>query len=87
MNAAVARRGAQTAPMAKQRAYHTLTPLPDGTVIATGGGVTTEGKDTSAAVYEAEIWSPMTETWTHDGRRCSVRGSITARACCCPTGG
>lgn len=53
----------QTAPMAYPRAYHTLTPLPDGTVIVTGGGVTTEGKNISAAVYPAEIWSPATESW------------------------
>jgi hypothetical protein len=37
--------------------------LPDGSVIVTGGGVTTEGKNVSAAVYEAEIWSPGTGTW------------------------
>ncbi len=53
----------QTAPMAFPRAYHTLTVLPDGNVLVTGGGVTTEGKDVSAAVFEAELWSPATETW------------------------
>jgi hypothetical protein len=53
----------QTAPMASPRAYHTLTVLPDGNVLVTGGGVTTEGKDIAAAVYEAELWSPLTETW------------------------
>jgi hypothetical protein len=53
----------QTAGMAFPRAYHTLTMLPDGNVLVTGGGVTTEGKDTSAAVYEAELWSPTSETW------------------------
>ena len=53
----------QTASMAFPRAYHTLTVLPDGNVLVTGGGVTTEGKDTSAAVHEAELWSPATETW------------------------
>jgi hypothetical protein len=49
--------------MAFPRAYHTLTVLPDGDVLVTSGGVTTEGKDVSAAVYEAELWSPATETW------------------------
>ncbi|MGH8490332.1 MAG: LamG-like jellyroll fold domain-containing protein [Gammaproteobacteria bacterium] len=53
----------QTASMAFPRAYHTLSVLPDGNVLVTGGGVTTEGKDVSAAVYEAELWSPTTETW------------------------
>ena len=52
-----------TSPMAFRRAYHTLSMLPDGSVIVTGGGVTTEGKDVSAAVREAEIWSPTTGTW------------------------
>ena len=53
----------ETPSMAFPRAYHTLTVLPDGNVLVTGGGVTTEGKDTSAAVYEAELWSPASETW------------------------
>ena len=53
----------QTASMAFPRAYHTLSVLPDGNVLVTGGGVTMEGKDVSAAVYEAELWSPTTETW------------------------
>ena len=53
----------QTSAMAFPRAYHTLTVLPDGNVLVTGGGVTTEGKNVSAAVYEAELWSPATETW------------------------
>lgn len=53
----------QTAPMAFPRAYHTLTTLPDGKVLASSGGVTTEGKDISTAVLEAEMWTPATETW------------------------
>lgn len=53
----------QTSAMAFPRAYHTLTMLPDGNILVTGGGVTTEGKNVSAAVYEAEMWSPITETW------------------------
>ncbi|MHA3773494.1 LamG-like jellyroll fold domain-containing protein [Verrucomicrobiota bacterium sgz303538] len=53
----------QTASMAFPRAYHNLTLLPDGNVLVTGGGVTTEGKNVAAAVYDAELWSPATETW------------------------
>jgi hypothetical protein len=53
----------QTPSMAFPRAYHTLTMLPDGKVLATSGGVTTEGKDVSTAVFEAELWTPASETW------------------------
>jgi hypothetical protein len=54
----------ETAAMAFPRAYHTLTMLPDGTVLATGGERTGSGQNTSAAVYAAEIWDPVTERWT-----------------------
>jgi len=46
------------------RAFHTLTSLPDGTVLATGGGYHVDGINTAFAVFEAELWSPTTETWT-----------------------
>jgi hypothetical protein len=54
----------QTASMQFPRSYHTLTVLPDGTVLATGGGRTKSSTDVANAVYEAELWSPSTETWT-----------------------
>ena len=50
--------------MAFPRSYHTLTVLPDGTVLATGGERSTAGANTALAVYEAELWNPATETWT-----------------------
>jgi hypothetical protein len=50
--------------MAYPRAYHVLTVLPDGNVLVTGGGRTTGQADTANAVYQAELWSPTTETWT-----------------------
>jgi len=53
----------ETAPMAFPRTYHTLTLLPDGTVLATGGGVTTDAIGVSGAVHYAELWSPVTKTW------------------------
>src|SRR6267142_2166941 len=54
----------ETAPMAFPRGHHNLTILPDGTVLVVGGGRTTDGVDLTQAVYEAELWSPQTETWS-----------------------
>jgi hypothetical protein len=54
----------QVAPMAFPRSYHTLTLLPDGTVVATGGERSASGGNTALAVYQAELWNPATETWT-----------------------
>ena len=50
--------------MQHPRAYHTLTALPDGTVLATGGGTTSDGVDGANAVLSAEIWDPDTNKWT-----------------------
>ena len=54
----------ETAPMAFPRGHHNLTILPDGTVLVVGGGRSTDGVDLAQAVYEAELWSPATETWS-----------------------
>src|SRR5260221_143019 len=54
----------ETPSMMFARAYHQLTLLPDGTVLATGGGPTTDSVGVGSAVLAAELWSPVTETWT-----------------------
>jgi hypothetical protein len=54
----------QIAPMAFPRTYHVMTLLPDGTVLVTGGGRTTGVADLANAVYQAEVWSPATQTWS-----------------------
>jgi hypothetical protein len=54
----------ETAPMVFPRTYHTLTLLPDGNVLATGGGITTDAVAASGAVQPAELWSPTTRTWS-----------------------
>ena len=54
----------ETAPMNRGRAYHNLTLLPDGTVLASGGGSRSDGIDLAQSVLPAEIWDPDTETWT-----------------------
>jgi hypothetical protein len=46
------------------RSYHTLTALPDGTVLATGGMSESDGIDHSKAVFPAEIWNPSTGVWS-----------------------
>ena len=50
--------------MKRARAYHNLTLLPDGTVLASGGGSTSDGVEIENSVLPAEIWNPDTETWT-----------------------
>jgi hypothetical protein len=46
------------------RTYHNMTLLPDGTVLVTGGGTTTNATSVSSAVLPAELWSPTTQSWT-----------------------
>jgi hypothetical protein len=58
----------QIAPMNFPRMYHNLTTLPDGTVLVTGGGRVGDTLNLGAAVMEAEVWSPVTETWSTLGR-------------------
>ena len=53
-----------TAPMALARIWHNLTVLPDGNVLVTGGSQTTDLFNLDAASLAAEMWSPVTETWT-----------------------
>ncbi|HEV8528080.1 MAG TPA: galactose oxidase-like domain-containing protein [Actinomycetes bacterium] len=52
-----------TASMAFPRSFVNLTNLPDGTVLATGGGTDKSGYNEANAVKPAEIWDPATGTW------------------------
>jgi hypothetical protein len=54
----------QVASMSFPRTFHNSTILPDGNVLVTGGGPSTNALDTTNAVLPAELWSPTTETWT-----------------------
>ena len=54
----------QTGSMAYPRSYLNLTPLPDGTVLATGGGTTKDSSNLSDGVLPAEDWNPATGQWT-----------------------
>jgi Concanavalin A-like lectin/glucanases superfamily/Domain of unknown function (DUF1929)/Bacterial Ig domain/Glucodextranase, domain B len=53
----------EVSPMVFPRTYHTLTNLPNGKVLATGGGPTTDALGVNDAVKAPELWSPDTETW------------------------
>src|SRR5262245_4562374 len=52
----------QVGSMAFGRTFHSLTLLPDGSVLATGGSATND--PASQPVYAAEIWNPQTGTWS-----------------------
>jgi hypothetical protein len=49
--------------MANPRTHLNLTILPDDTVLATGGSTDIGGVNPANAVYQAELWSPVTKTW------------------------
>jgi hypothetical protein len=53
-----------TSSMAFPRSFLNLTNLPDGTVLATGGGTDKSGFVDANAVLPAEDWSPSTGAWT-----------------------
>ena len=54
----------QTGSMAYPRSFLNLTPLPDGTVLATGGETTRDGSNLNNGVLPAEDWNPGTGRWT-----------------------
>ena len=46
------------------RTYHTMVLLPDGNVLVTNGGQTTNVIDAGTAVRQAEMWSPATQQFS-----------------------
>ena len=54
----------QVASMNFGRTYATAVLLPDGNVLVEGGNQTTHGIDASTAVFQAELWSPSTKTFS-----------------------
>ena len=50
--------------MTYPRRQHTATLLPDGTVLVTGGTSSPGFNDATGAVFSAELWDPVTETWS-----------------------
>jgi len=53
----------QVSSMAFPRCYHSMTILPNGNVLVTGGGPTTNAIDIGNAILAVEMWSPSTETF------------------------
>jgi len=56
------------------RRQHTLTLLPDGRVLATGGSSATGFDNPAGADYRAEIWDPCDEKWTEMAAETHYRG-------------
>jgi hypothetical protein len=54
----------QVSSMSFSRTFHSTVMLPDGNVLVVGGGNTTDAVNPAGAIYQAEIWSPSTETFT-----------------------
>src|SRR6185436_14916255 len=53
-----------SAPMANARRQHNGTLLPDGTVVVTGGTSGEGFNNAVGAVLAAELWRPLTGTWS-----------------------
>lgn len=53
-----------TSTMHAARYAHTLTMLPDGTVLAVGGGTNLDQQNVAGGELSSEIWDPATGTWT-----------------------
>ena len=53
-----------TSSMSFPRSFLNLTNLPDGTVLATGGGTDKSGFNNANAVLQPEDWNPGTGSWT-----------------------
>ena len=74
----------ETAPMAYPRSYHNLTLLPDGTVLASGGGTISDGVDLTRPSCR-----PRSGTRTRRRGRpsppCRADACTTRRRCCCRT--
>ncbi len=61
------------APMAYARRHMDATLLPDGEVLVTHGTSGPGSNNVAAAVHYAELWNPVTESWTTLAREPTVR--------------
>lgn len=64
-----------TGNMTKARAYHTATLLPDGKVLVAGGY---DGAPSFSSLASAELYDPVSMTWTATGSMTNARRSHTA---------
>jgi galactose oxidase-like protein len=54
----------QVSSMNYARTYHTMVLLPDGNVLVTNGGPTTDAVGVNNAIRQAELWSPATQQFS-----------------------
>jgi hypothetical protein len=63
-----------TGSMASARRQHTVTLLPDGTLLVTGGSSAPGFNNPAGAVHAAEIWDPATGNWSTMASSTRYRG-------------
>ena len=68
----------QTAPLATSRFKHTANLLPNGKVLIVGGATYTAATNTYRDLAEAELYDPLSNTWSSAGKMATARYGHTS---------